>query len=119
MRASSRKDYYDNYESRRKSADKYKKSKIGLMVSRKANKVTYKKNLYKFRTRYLTKIAIRKGWLAHLACEKCGNFLSEVHHLDYSDPYNVWWLCQKHHTMADNGKLFLYGGEGLNPSQTK
>ena len=54
---------------------------------------------------------VRKGKIAHLACEYCGNFLSEAHHYNGYDGDNwkeVWWLCSRHHIMADRGELVLY-----------
>jgi hypothetical protein len=51
---------------------------------------------------------VAKGKMAHLACQKCGNFLSEMHHPDYNFPLDIWWLCRQHHKMADKGELVLY-----------
>ena len=52
--------------------------------------------------------ALDSGKLAKLACEVCGNFISEAHHHDYNKPLDVWWLCKEHHILADKGKLRLY-----------
>jgi hypothetical protein len=30
-------------------------------------------------------------------CEVCGDLKSEAHHNDYSKPFEVIWLCRKHH----------------------
>ena len=52
-----------------------------------------------------------KSYLAHLAvqnalnlgvierqpCEVCRAAKSEAHHPDYNRPYDVMWLCRKHH----------------------
>lgn len=42
-------------------------------------------------------LAIQKGELKRLCCEKCGEVKSEGHHNDYSKPLMVTWLCKKHH----------------------
>lgn len=67
-----------------------------------------KKNPEKVRARQLVNTEIKKGNLSRLACEVCGNFLSQAHHYDYSKPLDVWWLCTTHHKLADKGKLILY-----------
>lgn len=42
--------------------------------------------------------AIRDGKLIRKPCEICGEDRSDAHHEDYSKPYDVVWLCKKHHT---------------------
>ena len=51
--------------------------------------------------RYLLKRAVRRGWILKRPCESCGSSESEAHHVNYSQPYNVHWLCYKHHGWAD------------------
>jgi len=41
--------------------------------------------------------AIESGKIKTLPCEICGNPDSMGHHEDYSKPYDVKWLCRKHH----------------------
>ena len=41
--------------------------------------------------------AIRKGILARLPCEKCGDPKSQGHHDDYSKPLEVHWMCHRCH----------------------
>lgn len=40
---------------------------------------------------------IRRGILVPEVCEMCGEAKVEAHHDDYSQPYNIRWLCFKHH----------------------
>lgn len=55
--------------------------------------------------RSLTQKAIRDGLLKPQPCEVCGSTGRlpngqrgiQAHHDDYSQPYHVRWLCQKHH----------------------
>lgn len=45
----------------------------------------------------LLNTAIRNGYITRASCEVCGDEQSEAHHEDYSKPYNVTFLCKKHH----------------------
>ncbi len=51
---------------------------------------------YKSRVKYAT--ALTSGKLIRKPCQECGNEKSQGHHIDYEKPYNVIWLCTKHHT---------------------
>jgi len=42
--------------------------------------------------------AVRDGRLERQPCEECGSTEDvEAHHPDYSNPYDVVWLCREHH----------------------
>lgn len=45
--------------------------------------------------------ALKRGTLARLPCEMCGNPQSQAHHDDYSRKLEVRWLCRAHHAQAD------------------
>jgi len=47
--------------------------------------------------------AIRAKKLIRMPCEVCGDKNSDGHHIDYSKPLEVIWLCRKHHNQI-NGK---------------
>lgn len=51
----------------------------------------------KFETRYKTNELIRHGKITRCPCRVCGEVESQVHHRNYSDPWDVDWLCRKHH----------------------
>jgi hypothetical protein len=44
--------------------------------------------------------AIRDGRLFKQPCQVCSSSKSEAHHLDYSKPLEVIWLCKLHHEEA-------------------
>ena len=46
--------------------------------------------------RAATNKLIRQGKLKRRACEICGARETLVHHIDYSDPEHIKWLCKRH-----------------------
>ena len=42
-------------------------------------------------------IARRAGRILSQPCEVCGDPKSEGHHEDYERPFDLMWLCRKHH----------------------
>jgi len=42
--------------------------------------------------------AVRAGKFDRLPCAVCGELKAEAHHEDYSKPFDVLWLCRKHHS---------------------
>lgn len=67
-----------------------------MRAARKAGKWT---GAYgqKERARAILKTYVRRGQVARLPCADCGSVVVEAHHLDYSDPFLVQWLCRPHH----------------------
>lgn len=51
----------------------------------------------KSKCREITAKAIRRGLIKKQNCFKCGSMKAEVHHKDYSDPFDVLWMCRNHH----------------------
>jgi hypothetical protein len=47
--------------------------------------------------RQKTRRAVRSGKLKRLPCKVCGDPRSVAHH-DYSNPLEVVWLCNRHHS---------------------
>lgn len=61
----------------------------------------YPEHVYDGLQRYLVSArargAIKRGKLVRRPCEECGNPKSHGHHEDYSKPFEVRWLCARHH----------------------
>ena len=52
------------------------------------------------------RIALKKGEMQKLPCIVCDNEVGvHAHHFDYSQPFNVVWLCPKHHTIIHELKM--------------
>lgn len=52
------------------------------------------------------KVRARKLARYHLktqACEVCGDENAQRHHDDYTQPLDIRWLCQEHHSAEHNG----------------
>lgn len=50
--------------------------------------------------------AVREGRIDRGPCEICGTTSRvEAHHHDYSKPFDVLWLCKKHHEQLHSGQL--------------
>lgn len=54
----------------------------------------------KYKARMMLGNAVRDRRVKRLPCEVCGNPKSQGHHEDYSKPFDVRWLCSKHHREA-------------------
>ena len=48
--------------------------------------------------------AVATGRMTRLPCIICGAAKSEGHHHDYSKPYDVQWLCRRHHVEIHKGQ---------------
>lgn len=70
-----------------------------LRKSREANRE-------KWAARRAVASAIKGGRLVRMPCEVCGECRSEAHHVDYSRPLDVRWLCFRHHREA-HGQVVL------------
>jgi DNA-directed RNA polymerase subunit RPC12/RpoP len=57
----------------------------------------------KIHTRDSLRSAVRWGRMERKPCEVCGE-KAEGHHEDYSKPYDVRWLCRKHHNETHHPK---------------
>lgn len=62
----------------------------------------------KNKVRAATKKLIAKDEILKVPCQICGEDKVEVHHLDYQDPYNVQFLCRKHHVEWHKNNTPIY-----------
>jgi hypothetical protein len=61
-----------------------------------------KNNPEKIMARAMLNNAVRDGKVKKYPCIKCGDIKSQAHHCDYLLPFDVIWLCAKHHREIHN-----------------
>jgi hypothetical protein len=59
--------------------------------------------------------AVKHGKLKKETC-RCGASEVEAHHIDYSKPLHVIWVCKKHHRELDKLREELQAFSYLTPS---
>lgn len=87
---STRRSQYAAYERQRFQQPKRKAQVVETQRRSRA------RNADKCRARNAVNNAIREGLLERGVCEVCGE-KAEAHHEDYSQPFEVRWLCFAHH----------------------
>ena len=86
-------------ESQKKATKKFMSTEKGRLSARMAYNKWQKNNRYKRRAHWAVKSAIKAGKLIRKPCEVCGTIVDvNAHHEDYSKPFDINWLCMKHHT---------------------
>lgn len=55
------------------------------------------------KARNMVSIAVKKGLILKMKCEKCGVEKTQAHHDDYNYPLSVRWLCDFHHREYHKG----------------
>lgn len=120
------KNYYLNNKERikKQKADWYRKNRERLIIKddeykrKNKDKINEVRKFYpsyinhiKRRDPFKTKVrdqltyAVKIGKIKRLPCEICGEVKSQSHHPDYSKPFEVVWLCAKHHAEAHKDAL--------------
>jgi hypothetical protein len=51
----------------------------------------------KIRIRNFTRYYVKKGKIPKQPCAICKSPFTEAHHENYNKPFEVVWLCKKHH----------------------
>jgi len=67
--------------------------------------------LLRKKVRRKTNDLVRRGVLRRGRCVVCGSRDVIPHHEDYSDPFQVIWLCGRHHEEYHEGKILLFDGK--------
>jgi hypothetical protein len=98
-----RKEYYKS--NRKKMLDwAYSHRKRYMERSRKYAREYYKLNKVRFLCRNTTNRLIRDGIIKKQPCKVCREKNVQTHHLSYDNPFNVIFLCNKHHLEIHNKK---------------
>ncbi len=96
-RATDRARYYRHHEARRARMREWELA--NPEKSAKAKREWAERNPEKRDAQMKVGNAIRDGKIVRQPCEKCGK-KAQAHHDDYSKPFDVRWLCPKHHGEA-------------------
>lgn len=92
------KEYYLKNKSKMFKKHKlWKKTSKAKKLLRKYEKNHRKNQPHKVRARQILRDAIRSGKMKRGTCLVCGEINAQAHHIDYSKPFEVIWLCRKHH----------------------
>ena len=83
-------------EARKRNNKEYQQTETGKKANREGQKKYQKANPEKIKAHNVVNNAVAVGRLKKEPC-RCGEIKVEVHHEDYSKPFNVEWLCTKHH----------------------
>lgn len=100
-----KRDVRERYRVARDQRREYERKRF-KMPERKAKLRQYIKgsrvrNPQKWAARAAVAYALRNGKIERKPCEVCGSTDQvQAHHLDYSKPLDVRWLCFKHHREA-------------------
>ena len=83
---------------RKRGREKYHRLYKGKVSpgAAEAKKRWAERNTIKRAAHHIVSNAIRDGRMEKKLCEKCGDE-AVAHHEDYTKPYEVTWLCVKHH----------------------
>lgn len=102
----SRKEYERSYdharsqtpERRKYARNLYWENRDKILESRKGKTVQQKaRDPLKDKCKALFAYAVKTGRIKKNPCSICGEQKVEGHHFDYTKPYEVVWLCHRHH----------------------
>lgn len=102
VRANYRKnrDHYVAYEQARQKNPERRQAALGYQRTRR------ERHPEKYHARMAVDNAVRDGRLTRKPCEVCGTTdRVQAHHDDYSKPFDVKWLCFKHHREVEHGQV--------------
>lgn len=114
-------EYYRNFDRERAKLDYRKKqnkayasSEKGIISQSAAKKRYIENNPIKRAVHVMVGNAIRDGRILKMPCEVCG-LASKVHahHDDYAYPFDVRWLCPKHHSEWHQHNKTMFNGKTM------
>ena len=76
---------------------RYRQSVKGKIVSLRKSANMRLKYPEKHKARSKLRYAVKVGKIKKLPCRDCNEIKVHGHHIDYSRPFDVIWLCDKHH----------------------
>lgn len=76
---------------------RYRNGENGAAAHRRDVAKWQKSNPNKVRAHRIVANAIKRGLMSRKPCVICGEKITHAHHVDYSKPYDVTWLCHVHH----------------------
>jgi transcription elongation factor Elf1 len=95
--------YRQFYEAHKEEITKrislYQQSPAGKQAQHNSGINQRQKSPEKYQARYKVKLALHNGLLTKLPCQFCGIKKVEAHHLDYSKPLDIIWLCSNCHKL--------------------
>lgn len=86
-----RRDQYIAYEH---SEDRINSRRLRARIDTPLHRARYPE---KYKARMKVGNALRCGRISKQPCWVCGAMKVEAHHIDYSRPLDVLWLCREHH----------------------
>ena len=90
-----------------KQVKEYQQTEAGRKSLNDNSRRMYRKFIDKWKTRGITKYAIKTGKLKRGSCVICGEKNTHAHHPDYSKPLEVLWLCPLHHRVIEGKQKYL------------
>lgn len=77
-----------------KERNKSKNRKQQFIISKNKMLLKYPE---KIKARTAVRLALNRGDIVKKPCEVCSESKVHAHHVDYSKPLEIMWLCRKHH----------------------
>lgn len=92
--------YKDPELARQKTAERLRRLRAQPGYAAGKNKAWQDKHPEKRAAHKAVEYALKRGGLVKATCEVCAAERVEAHHIDYSKPLEVRWLCRSHHIEA-------------------
>ena len=97
----------DNYNAQ---AGEEKPSFLSKWKWRKVKEIKDPTIVARKKTRRRTNDLIKRGKIKKRPCIVCKSKEVLPHHEDYTNPWKIIWICERHHKEYHDGKISLYDG---------